>query len=163
MTSTGNAATVTLPEQSGELLPPYTGEMSPCAKCANPEAFTRYRPALGHGLLEVNGVMTRGPLPERLERTCQRCDYQWDEALAPAPGTRPAAAEEFARALEQSHAGWALDLSPECAEHMAARLLEVMAVRVPLDFPAGWGAGPRPLFAAPPPAAPAAIEPGAES
>ncbi|MFD5788635.1 hypothetical protein ACFWH1_18680 [Streptomyces sp. NPDC127037] len=27
----------------------------------------------------------RGPLPERLERQCERCDYQWDEALNPSP------------------------------------------------------------------------------
>lgn len=63
-------------------LPPYSGEETTCVKCQYPAAFTRYRPASGPGVVEFNGVTQwRGPFPERLERTCARCDFQWDEAL----------------------------------------------------------------------------------
>ncbi|WP_371799101.1 hypothetical protein OG963_14870 [Streptomyces sp. NBC_01707] len=128
--------TASTSEQAVEPLPPYSGEEAVCVKCANPEAYTRYRPACSRGMEEHNGRLRRGPLPERLERCCQRCDYTWDEALQPAPGVRPATLAELAWALGQAHRPYALDLSPGCAEHMAHRLLEMTHVLVRADHPA---------------------------
>jgi rubredoxin len=66
-------------------LPPFSGDDTTCPKCSNADAFTRYRPAGEHGSDEaaIFGPSTRG---ERLERTCARCDYVWDEALNPPKG-----------------------------------------------------------------------------
>jgi hypothetical protein len=128
-------------------LPPYSGEETACAMCSNLEAFTIYRPAASHLIEEYNGRLERrGPLPKRLERRCQRCDYQWDEALNPAPGIRPATVKEIAYALQQSHAGWALDLSPECAAYMAHRLTEMLHLLVRLDHPMWLPRPGRPLL-----------------
>ncbi|THA54283.1 hypothetical protein [Streptomyces sp. A1136] len=132
-------------------LPPFSGDETECAMCSNLEAFTVFRPACSHVIEEYNGRLERrGPLPQRLERRCQRCDYQWDEALNPAPGVRPATAQEVAYALEQSHAGWALDLSPECAQYMADRLAEMLHLLVRLDHPMWLPRPGRPLLVAPP-------------
>ncbi|WP_019548574.1 hypothetical protein [Streptomyces sulphureus] len=74
----------TKPADQTEALPPYSGEETPCPKCRYPEAYTLYRSATQAVLDEFNGrLQRRGPLPERLERQCQRCDYAWDEALVP--------------------------------------------------------------------------------
>lgn len=83
MTQTDTANTPT-----PKSLPPYSGHETLCAKCSHLEALTRFRPEIGHPQTEeYNGQLKRrGPLPERLERQCMRCDYQWDEALNPAPG-----------------------------------------------------------------------------
>ncbi|MEU0181473.1 hypothetical protein ABZ312_09815 [Streptomyces sp. NPDC006207] len=64
-------------------LPPYSGNDTVCPKCAYTEAITRYRRALAsHMLIRRDSGIQQGPLPERLERECLRCDYAWDEALA---------------------------------------------------------------------------------
>lgn len=136
-----------------EVLPPYSGPDTECVKCSNGEAFTRYRPAIGRHLADRNGVTAlRNRLPERLERQCQRCDFEWDEALEPAPGVRRATVADVAHALLHSHTGWALDLSSGCAEHMAAVLLEMLHVHVRPEHP-GWKPVPARLLV-PPAAAP---------
>ncbi|WNI31477.1 hypothetical protein [Streptomyces sp. ITFR-6] len=131
-------------------LPPFSGESTVCVKCSDSEAFTRFRPACPRGLWEYNGrTDMRGPLPERLERQCQRCDFQWDEALNPTPGARPATNQEIAYALQQSHAGWALDLSAECAAYMAHQLTEMLHLLVRLDHPMWLPRPGRPLLVPP--------------
>ncbi|MET9321932.1 hypothetical protein ABZX75_17320 [Streptomyces sp. NPDC003038] len=158
MTQT-DTVTTPAPEQAGGPLPPYSGRETLCAKCSNLEAYTRFQPAIGHPRTEeYNGRLERrGPLPERLERQCERCDYQWDEALNPAPGVRPATVQEIAYALQQSHAGWALDLSPECAQYMAGQLAEMLHLLVRLDHPMWLPRPGRPLRV--PPTGP--LQPGA--
>ncbi|WP_433341656.1 hypothetical protein [Streptomyces sp. CA-253872] len=64
-------------------LPPYTGEEGRCRKCGATCARTQYQPAASARqlLYDDNGRPRRGPLPERLERECVTCEYQWDEAV----------------------------------------------------------------------------------
>ncbi|MGW6456301.1 hypothetical protein ACWF94_10305 [Streptomyces sp. NPDC055078] len=136
------------------MLPPFSGNETECAMCSNLDAFTVFRQATAHVIEEYNGRLERrGPLPKRLERRCQRCDYQWDEALNPSAGVRPATPQEIAYALQQSHAGWALDLSPQCARDMADRLAEMLHVLVRLDHPMWLPRPGRPLLVPPPAAA----------
>ncbi|MFC8723698.1 hypothetical protein [Streptomyces bacillaris] len=63
-------------------------------------------------------------------------------------------AHELSEALTRSHKGWALDLSPELAEHMATKLLDEFDIRrrdstmttpaaVPLILPPSPPPGPR--------------------
>ncbi|MFB8347983.1 hypothetical protein [Streptomyces niveus] len=140
-------------EQPEVLLPPFSGDETECAMCSNLEAFTVFRPATAHVIEEFNGRLERrGPLPKRLERRCQRCDYQWDEALNPSPCVRPATAQEIGYALTQAGRRWAVDLDPGLVTQMAFDLAEMLHVLVRLDHPM-WLAHPgRPLLV-PPPAA----------
>jgi hypothetical protein len=65
-------------------LPPFSGDDAVCIQCSHPEAITTYRPACGHLMEEYNGKLRRlTNAPARLERRCERCDFQWDEALNP--------------------------------------------------------------------------------
>ncbi|MFJ5890358.1 hypothetical protein [Streptomyces californicus] len=110
-------------------------------------------------LEDFNGKPRRGPLPERLERECVRCDFAWDEALRP-PGraaeAQPATVEDLAYALARSHEGQALDLSPGCAEHMARQLLDMLSVTLRLGHPVWRAPQAAPLPVAPVPVASAA-------
>ncbi|MFI0827219.1 hypothetical protein ACH4Q7_22500 [Streptomyces roseolus] len=121
-------------------LPPYTGDDATCAKCAFPEARTRYRKAGSYRDDEMT-LFGPSPRPERLERECLRCDYVWDEALNPPDAPEPIGREltitELADALSASHQGWALDLSPELAAHMAVGLLRTLDVRTRPDATGG--------------------------
>ncbi|WP_199570583.1 hypothetical protein [Streptomyces murinus] len=133
-----------------ESLPPFSGDETACVKCAHLEAFTRFRPACPRGLWEYNGrTDMRGPLPERLERQCQRCDYQWDEALNPAPGLRPATVQEIAYALTEAGRRWTVDLSPGLVKSLASDLVEMMYVAVRLDHPMWLPRPGRPLLVPP--------------
>lgn len=68
-----------------ETLPPFSGDEATCPKCGHEGAFTRFRSARPRSLWDWNDTsIMRGPLPERLQRECQRCDFLWDEALATA-------------------------------------------------------------------------------
>ncbi|WP_228976706.1 hypothetical protein [Streptomyces sp. DH12] len=138
-------------------LPPYSGDDATCAMCSNTAAFTEYRQAVHRIVVEEYNGQTeqRGPLPARLERRCERCDYRWDEALNPAPGVRVATIEEIAYALDQATAPYAVDLYPEVAAYMAKRLTESLYLLVRTDHPM-WvpRAGRPPLV---PPAGP--VEP----
>ncbi|MGW6416332.1 hypothetical protein [Streptomyces sp. NPDC055055] len=121
-------------EPDDHRLPPYSGEDIACVKCSHETAITRYRAAGEHGTNDR--PYGRSPKGERLERECWRCDYTWDEALAPPTGLAPydVTVGELARLLEGSHDGWALDLSPACAEHMARELLARLNVRYRHDY-----------------------------
>lgn len=66
-------------------LPPYSGDDTQCPKCSNIGAYTEHKKAGEPGSGSPIGI----GLPERLERRCSRCDYEWDEALNPPDqGTR---------------------------------------------------------------------------
>ncbi|WP_433856719.1 hypothetical protein [Streptomyces kronopolitis] len=128
-------------EQPGSELPPYTGELTICIKCSNTEAFTTFRPASERGMWEYNGrTMMRGPLPEHLERTCQRCDFQWDEALRPADGVRPLDVAELAYVLTQCAP---YPLGREAAEYTAVRLLGAAHILLRPEHPL-WNQPPAP-------------------
>ncbi|MCY0957681.1 hypothetical protein [Streptomyces sp. H27-H5] len=124
------------PPRADDRFPSYTGEETPCPKCAHDTAITRYRRRGEHSTQDRQTFMpsVKG---ERLERQCWRCDYCWDEAVAPPTGPAPhdVTPDTLARLLEASHAGWALDLSPACAEHMAGALLAVLNIRHRHDAP----------------------------
>ncbi|WP_284576696.1 hypothetical protein [Streptomyces sp. 2P-4] len=93
MTITDTTAT-TVPD-TAEPLPAYTGADTVCVMCSHTSAFTRYQAERFRVLREFNGKVERyAHLTARLERQCQNCDYQWDEALNPpavpaAPAPRP--------------------------------------------------------------------------
>ncbi|MFD8774537.1 hypothetical protein [Streptomyces sp. NPDC059916] len=131
MNHLSNALSQPLPEEaddprSGGELPPYSGESTRCIKCANTVAFTKFRPASPRCLWDYNGrTAMRGPLPERLERECELCEFQWDEALRPADGVRALTRDEVVHALMQS-APYAL--GREAADYIAVRLLDVAHV-----------------------------------
>lgn len=110
-------------------LPPFSGEISFCSKCANLEAFTWYRPAERRHLGEWNGQREmRGPLPGRLERQCQRCNFQWEEALVSTTASATELdKEELARLLTAAMPNL-LEYTGDGA-HVAARLLEIVEVR----------------------------------
>jgi DNA-directed RNA polymerase subunit M/transcription elongation factor TFIIS len=68
-------------------LPPFSGDTPTCAKCGHKEASTRFRSARPRAIWHDwnDATIMRGPLPERLERECDRCEFQWDEALNQPP------------------------------------------------------------------------------
>lgn len=77
-----------------QLLPPYSGDNTTCVKCGFDQAHTEYQPTAPAVLLiDRYGNHQRGPLPERLQRRCNRCDYTWDEALNPPAHDGPSIAE----------------------------------------------------------------------
>ncbi|MBA0053482.1 hypothetical protein E0L36_22160 [Streptomyces sp. AJS327] len=151
------------PDESGEFmppLPPYSGELTVCVKCSHNEAFTYYRPACPRAMHDRNGRMQqRGPLPERLERACQRCDYSWDEALVPAEGIHPATVENVARALQECAP---YPVNQPAATYTAERLLGVAHVLLRADHPM-WATvfehtGPLPAEQPTPPPTPAGLK-----
>lgn len=126
--ATGYLATNRPEPVAPDALPAYSGEETPCPKCFNLGAYTRHRKSGEHG---ENDHRTFGPSRkgERLERQCSRCHYTWDEALATGPSPDASVtADELAELLTRAHEGWALDLSPELADVMATRLLELTVV-----------------------------------
>ncbi|AXE76054.1 hypothetical protein [Streptomyces atratus] len=68
------------PPAAEERLPPYSGEDVTCGKCANVGAYTSHRAAGEHSSNEAP-TWGRSPKGERLERSCFRCNFIWDEAL----------------------------------------------------------------------------------
>ncbi|MFC9287248.1 hypothetical protein [Streptomyces sp. NPDC057052] len=82
-------------QTAAESLPPFSGDDAACPKCGNQGASTRYRAAKPRGLWEWNDTtILRGPVPERLQRECDRCGFCWDEALDPvAHNAGPSVAE----------------------------------------------------------------------
>ncbi|MEU6929009.1 hypothetical protein AB0A05_07575 [Streptomyces sp. NPDC046374] len=148
-------------KQDHVVLPPFSGDEAACVKCSNLGAFTVYRLAVLRLVTEeFNGQLERrGPLPERLERRCQRCDFQWDEALNPAPGVRTATVDEIAYALETATKPYAVDLHPELASYMAKRLTESLHLTVRTDHPMWLPRPGRPLLV--PPAGPVEPDPKA--
>lgn len=64
-----------------EPLPPFSGDEPPCPKCSNEGAITYYRPAGTPPNYPDSQVPEH--LPERLDRACSRCGFEWAEALNP--------------------------------------------------------------------------------
>lgn len=148
------APAVTSAEPDGEplpSLPPYSGDENRCVKCGNTGAFTIYQPAATVMAVRASGSLRRGPLPERLERRCTRCDYWWDEALqgTPAPVTAPVTTADLAYALQQSAYPYAVTLHPQLVEHMAAGLMAMFRMELCLAHPVWASASARPALAVP--------------
>ncbi|MCX4540474.1 hypothetical protein [Streptomyces sp. NBC_01565] len=62
-------------------VPPYSGDEPTCIKCGNAGARTEYL-AYGETVPGLTGNVTISFAPnERLQRECQRCGFQWDEAI----------------------------------------------------------------------------------
>jgi hypothetical protein len=116
------------------ILPPYSGTETPCPKCSNPEADTRHQPALAPGMLlqSHGGRLRRGPLPERLQRECQRCEFRWDEALCP-PGCGMTV-EALAHALDNA-TPYPIELHPEVCTYAARYLLECLHITARPEHP----------------------------
>lgn len=72
-------------------LPPFSGDKPTCTKCGHVGASTQY---MAHGqCIHGDGIdVAIGYEPnERLHRTCERCDFAWDEAISyPIKGGRGA-------------------------------------------------------------------------
>lgn len=85
-------------DQTPHDLPPFSGEEPTCPKCGHTGASTRYRAARPRMLWDPwnDQSVMRGPLPERLQRECDRCQFCWDEALQPAHDAGPTVAEAAA-------------------------------------------------------------------
>lgn len=133
-----NSATPAEPATAHEegMLPPYSDTETTCPKCAHGLAHTAYRSAAGSRpilLVEWNGATVhRGPLPERLERECQRCGFQWDEALCP-----PACGmtvEALAYAVDNA-TPYPVDLDAEVCTYIARYLLGCLYVEARPDHP----------------------------
>ncbi|MEW2568394.1 hypothetical protein [Streptomyces sp. NPDC047070] len=128
-------STTTAADAEGGILPPYSGDDPLCPKCADTQAHTDYRPAIDTRRIaaEWNGkIVLRGPLPERLERTCTRCSYQWVETLCPpGPGMT---VEALAHALDNS-TPYPVDLDAEVRTVMARYLLDCLVVSARPDHP----------------------------
>lgn len=122
------------PEPEQVVLAPYSGTDTPCPKCGNGAAHTRYMPALVRRVpAEFNAVTVyRGPLPERLERQCERCEFQWDESLA--PQGHGMTVEALAYALDNA-TPFPFDLEPAVCTHMARLLLESLHISARPDHP----------------------------
>lgn len=133
MTTQTPTETAEAPEPRGCILPPYSGEQTPCPKCSYPTARTTHRPAVAFVRIQrSNGSWTKGPLPERLERECERCDFQWDEALCP-PGCGMTA-EALAHAIDNA-TPYPVELHAEVCAFMARYLLDCLHVTARPDHP----------------------------
>ncbi|MFD7957010.1 hypothetical protein ACFV4X_26395 [Streptomyces ardesiacus] len=134
MTSTTQAEAVTAADDAG-VLPPYSGTDAVCPKCVFNEAYTWYRPAINRptNFEDFNGKHTRrGPLPERLERECQRCGFRWDEALVTSqPGMT---VDALAYALDNS-TPYRKELERPVLEYMAFKLLGALHIVARPDNP----------------------------
>ncbi|MBP5906839.1 hypothetical protein F3K40_15380 [Streptomyces sp. LBUM 1478] len=108
-------------------LPPFTGDEGQCLKCFHPFLSTHYRPRMnGRTMAKLNGLYRSGPLPERLERECDRCGYKWDEAVGEEQDlAAPMTAHELTRALHNA-APYPVELFPHVAEAMAANLVQML-------------------------------------
>ncbi len=119
------------PDDGGGILPPFSGDDAECPKCLHPEADTEYRLSLPVRCLDAfNGRHRPGPQPERLQRTCGRCGYQWDEALA--VGEPGMTVDALAHAVDNA-SPYPYDLPREVCVFMARQLLEMCHVRARPD------------------------------
>ncbi|WP_328434530.1 hypothetical protein [Streptomyces sp. NBC_00425] len=121
------------PAADGGLLPPFSGVETVCSKCLSSDTYTWYRPAKASMPPdEFNGALRRVALPERLERQCTRCDFQWDEALAmDEPGMTVAA---LAHALDNS-TPYPVELDGQVLAWMARELLRMLRITARPEHP----------------------------
>ncbi|MFE3378782.1 hypothetical protein [Streptomyces anulatus] len=119
------------PPPADDRLPAYTGDSAVCPACSHTEVITRYRAAGEHGTQDPH-TFRPSSKPARLERECWRCDYAWDEALAPPAGPAPynIGPHDLGHAVQRAYDGWDTPgLSPACAYHMALNLLTALDIR----------------------------------
>lgn len=118
----------------GGVLPPYSGEETPCPKCSHPEAYTKHQHALAPATLlrDDAGTLRRGPLPERLRRECKSCEYSWDEDLCP-PGCGMTV-DALAHALSQA-TPFPMEIPTEAHVYTARQLLTMVTVVARPDHP----------------------------
>ncbi|MFD8509652.1 hypothetical protein ACFV27_00700 [Streptomyces antimycoticus] len=128
--------TTSAPAGTEVVLPPFSGDETVCAKCRNLEATVTYRQPLGRGLMDrFNGHLRRTTLPERLERQCTRCDYQWDEALpVDDHADGGLTVEQVAHTLDDT-TPYPIEIRVDILRWMAARLLERVVVFPVPDHP----------------------------
>lgn len=128
------AAAASAAADAGEILPPYSGPDSCCAKCSNLGAYTQHRRPVAPGVLirSEDAPLRRGPLPERLERRCERCDFTWDEALCP-PGCGMTV-EALAYAIDNA-TPYPLELSAKVCTFMAQYLLKCLMITARPEHP----------------------------
>ncbi|MFF0092758.1 hypothetical protein ACFYSF_22735 [Streptomyces canus] len=133
------------------VLPPYSAENAVCPKCQFAAAFTHYRPAVPPVVMsDWNGGMRRGPLPQRLERECERCSFTWDEALVAAQVGMTVDALVYA--LDNS-LPYPVELDRSVLEYMAFKLLGALHVTARPDNPLWkYSDGRPPVDVAPQPA-----------
>ncbi|MFD9903880.1 hypothetical protein [Streptomyces sp. NPDC059063] len=151
MTDTSTGTPTELPANDGGILPPFSGEEVDCTKCGNAAAYTFYRPSARMLIDDRNGAtLRRGPLPERLERHCTRCGFEWDEALA--SGSPGMTANALAHALDNC-TPYPVELSSQVLKYMAVKLLGVVSVTARPDHPLWqYDAGEPPVPGHPEPA-----------
>lgn len=64
-------------DRAAATLPPFTGELATCPKCAHGDVSMRYQPG---GMKLVGQVVTLGTMGcEWFLRECDRCNYRWAE------------------------------------------------------------------------------------
>lgn len=121
--------TTTAPARPEVVLPPYSGDDTPCPKCRYLEASTTYRPRLAAVLPQLfNGQCRTGRFPERMERQCGRCAYRWEEALpVDDQADGGLSVEDVVRALDDT-TPYPIELRVDILRFMAARLLERVVV-----------------------------------
>ncbi|MEU7323344.1 hypothetical protein ABZ682_22755 [Streptomyces griseoviridis] len=133
MTPTAEAEAPTVADDDAGVLPPYSAENAICPKCQFTSAFTHYRPAVPPVvILDWNGGPRRGPLPQRLERECERCSFCWDEALATAQAGMTVDALVYAL---HSSMPYPVELDLSVLEYMAFKLLAALHVTARPDNP----------------------------
>ncbi|MFD4740588.1 hypothetical protein ACFWNQ_24970 [Streptomyces virginiae] len=90
-------------------LPPFSGDEPTCTKCGWTGASTEYLP-FGDCVHSPGdrGVTLGWTANERLHRECQRCRYQWDEAIVSDEAAPETAADEPDSVLhaERRHPNW---------------------------------------------------------
>lgn len=133
-TAAGPAAHFHSNGADGGVLPPYSGPEACCAKCSNRGAYTQHRDAVAPEMLlrSDSGRLRRGPLPERLERQCERCDFQWDESLCP-PGCGMTV-EALAHAVHNA-TPYPVELDREVRTYVARYLLECLHITARPEHP----------------------------
>lgn len=118
----------------GGVLPPYSGADAVCPKCLFGDAGTEYQPPIIRPTIEEynNAVVRRGPLPERLERRCNRCDFRWDEALV--DDTDGMTVDALTYALDNA-LPYPVDLDRQVLEATAVALLTMLRIVARPDHP----------------------------
>ncbi|MFJ3249146.1 hypothetical protein [Streptomyces sp. NPDC086782] len=120
-------------DNGGGILPPFSGDDTECLKCGFTDVGTRYRQPMPVRFTDIfNGRCRSGPLPQRLERQCARCAFQWDEAvIADEPGMT---IEALAHAVDNA-SPYPYELPPEVCTHIARQLLQSLRIRARIDHP----------------------------
>lgn len=118
-------------------LPPFSGDDPLCPKCAHIGAHTAHRADGEHGS-DQRPTYGRSARGERLERSCGRCGFVWDEALVhPADAIQQQLAawlrQQLATAMQA--APTTADLDPADVDTLTEAVVDVISLAV-LNLPA---------------------------